>query len=377
MKKILHFIDSGGLYGAESVVLNLSRELRSGLEYEPVVGCIVPCSKVKNDLFEKAMELGISAEKLVIRNAWLLVDIFRVARRLKQLDIRLIHSHGYKPSVFGYFLSLLTSIPITATCHLWFLQGEVPLKMRFMIRLELLFYRFFPVIVAVSEPIKDTLVSHRICALRIKVINNGIVLDDYLPVGQDVLEQAREALQITSDEICLLNVARLSPQKAQWHIIDAAAQLKANGAKMKFIIVGEGALMGTLKQQVLDSDLQQSVYLLGFRSDVKILLQVADVFLLPSLDEGMPMALLEAVASRTPVLATPVGDIPKLIRHDHSGVLVESDDVMALVQGIQRMVASDEYRSKCADHAWDALCKSYSSRAMYQSYYELYNELVA
>ena len=377
MKKILHFIDSGGLYGAESVVLNLSRELQAGLEYEPVIGCIVSRSNAHNDLFEKALELGISAERLVIRNAWFFVDIFRVARRLKQLDIKLIHSHGYKPSVFGSVLSLLTSIPITATCHLWFLQGEVPLKMRFMIRLELLFYRFFPAIIAVSEPIKETLMSHRICALKIKVINNGIVLDDYLPVGQETLQQARDALQIKPGELCLLNVARLSPQKAQWHIIDAAAQLKADGAKMKFIIVGEGALMGVLQQQVLDNGLQHSVHLLGFRSDVKILLQVADVFLLPSLDEGMPMALLEAVASRTPVLATPVGDIPKLIRDDHSGVLVKSDDVMALVAGIQRMVASDEYRNTCADHAWEALCTHYSSRAMHQSYYELYNELVA
>jgi glycosyltransferase involved in cell wall biosynthesis len=375
-RKVLHFIDSGGLYGAESVILNLSREMQTGGEYEPVVGCIVSQSDEQNALYDKALELGIRAEKLVIRNSCFIIDIPRIARQLKRLDIKIIHSHGYKASVFGYILSLLMSIPIMATCHLWYLKGLVPLKMRVMITIELFFYKFFPVIVAVSEPIKKILLSHGIYEHKTKVINNGIFLDDYLPVERDILEQERAALQIKPGELCLINVARLTQQKAQWHIIDAAAQLKSKGEKLRFFIVGEGELMDDLKQQVRDNDLQQTVHLLGFRSDVKTLLQVADIFILPSLDEGMPIALLEAVASRTPVLATPVGDIPKLIQNDQSGVLVKRDDVTDLVHGIRRMAASAELRKKCADHAWEAIRYVYSSKVMYQSYHAIYNDLL-
>ncbi|NVN91798.1 MAG: glycosyltransferase family 4 protein [Desulfuromonadales bacterium] len=375
-KRVLHFIDSGGLYGAESVILNLSREMQSKGEFEPVVGCIVSQSDARSDLYDKCLELGIRAEKLVIRNACFFLDIPQVARKLKSLNISIIHSHGYKPSVYGFIVSVLISIPITATCHLWFLHGNVPLKMRVMITLELLFYKIFPVIVAVSEPIKMTLLSHGICSSKVKVINNGIVLDDYLPVEQGILERIRAELHIDDGELCLLNVARLNSQKAQCHIIDAAAQLKLKGEKLKFFIVGEGELMDKLKQQVCNNDLQQTVYLLGFRSDVKTLLQVADIFILPSLDEGMPIALLEAVASRTPVLATPVGNIPKLIQNNHSGVLVKRDDVMELVCGIQHMAASSELREKCAEQAWEAIRDVYSSKAMYKSYHAIYNDLL-
>lgn len=371
-KRILHFIDSGGLYGAESVILNLSCEMKAAGEYEPVVGCIVAKSTAQNDLYDKAQALGIIAAKLVIRNSLLFLDIPMMARQLKCLNIGLIHSHGYKPSVFGYILSLLTSIPIIATCHLWFLHGSVPLKMRMMVILELFFYRFFPVIVAVSEPIRDILLTHGIDAKKVKVINNGIMLDDYMPIEGFIRERERQSLRIEPEELCLLNVGRLTPQKAQWHIIAAAAQLRAAGEKLKFIIVGEGELMEKLEQQVRDNDLQGMVHLLGFRSDVRLLLQVADIFLLPSLDEGMPMALLEAAASKTPVLATPVGDIPKLIQNDHSGVLVNKDDVAALVSGILRMAASSEFRERCAAYAYEAVWEVYSSRAMLHAYQEIY-----
>jgi len=375
-KKVLHLIDSGGLYGAESVILALSREMQAGGEFEPVVGCIVAQLNAPSDLYDKCLQLGIRAEKVVIRNPLFYIDVFVVARQLRRLGINLIHSHGYKPSVFGYFIALLASIPITATCHLWFLQGDAPLKMKVMVRFELFLYKFFPVVVAVSEPIRNVLLSKGVPEYKTKVVNNGIVLDDYRQSDRETVDKLRDSLQVREGDLCLINVARLNYQKAQWHIIDAAAVLKAKGEKLIFFIVGEGELMDSLKRQVSDNNLQQTVHLLGFRSDVRQLLQAADIFLLPSLDEGMPIALLEAIASRTPVLATPVGDIPKLIKNNHSGVLVNKDDVMDLVDGIQRMAASPELRKKCADNAWEAVLDVYSSKAMYRSYCLIYRDLL-
>lgn len=371
--KILHFIESGGLYGAESVILNLSREMQAGGKYTPVVGCIVSHPEDRSDLYDKAFEFGIAAEKLVLRNSFLFVDIPRVARQLKRIGISLIHSHGYKPSVFGFLIKLLTGIPITSTCHLWFLQGKLPLKLRVMVRLELLFYKFFPIVIAVSEPIKRFLVNSGVDGKIIQVIKNGIVLEDYCPVAKTTLEKLRRELKLNENKFCILNVARLSRQKVQWHIITSAEKLRATGIDVTFLIVGEGELKTELLQQINRKNLDKTVQLLGFRHDIKELLQLADLFILPSLDEGMPMSLLEAVASRTPVLTTPVGDIPKLIKDGKSGVLVNVDDASDLAKGIMHFVNSRETSQKLAETAWSMMKEIYSSGAMYQQYHAIYD----
>jgi glycosyltransferase involved in cell wall biosynthesis len=372
--KVLHFVDSGGLYGAESVILNLSREMRAGEKYEPIIGCIVSQSSEQCDLHDKALEIGIQSKKLVIRNALVFFDLLLVALKLTRLGIQIIHSHGYKPSVYGYIITMITPTKITATCHLWFLQGEIPIKMRMMIRLELQLYKFFPVIVAVSEPIKETLVLQGVNSNKIKVVNNGIVLDDYMQVNEDIRELLKASMQIEKGQLCIINVGRLNPQKNQSAIIDAAAILSINDNKLKFLIVGDGELYNDLQQQVKDNNLQQIVHLLGFRTDVKQLLQLADIFILPSLDEGMPMALLEAVACRIPVIATPVGDIQNLIRNDYSGVLIKNSDATEIVNGINQILESEDSGRKFADNAIESLHKMYSSKVMYKSYTEIYNK---
>lgn len=371
--KILHFIESGGLYGAESVILNLSREMAANNVYTPVVGCIISSPEEQCALYDKALEYGIAAKKLVLRNAWLFIDIPTVARQLKRDKISLLHSHGYKPSVFGFFISLLTGIPIMATCHLWFLHGKAPLKMRVMVGLELLLYKFFPVVVAVSEPIKTILVSHGVAPDKIRVIKNGIVIGDYLDMNQKNIESLRAELKLQPRELCVVNIARLSRQKAQWHIITAANKILELGYRVKFFIVGDGPLREELTMQIQKNGVQGSVQLLGFRQDVKALLQVADIFLLPSLDEGMPMALLEATASKTPVVATPVGDIQKLIQSEYSGVLVKVDDPEDLVQCLEKIISSEKLRAFFSLNAFDAVKDSYSSKVMYEQYVKVYD----
>ena len=143
MKKILHFIDSGGLYGAESVILNLSMEMLVSKDYTPVIGCIVQHQNEKDDLFDKAITLGIAAVKIVINSKRFFIDIPRSAFLIQAIGIDCIHSHGYKASVVGFVIRLFTGIPITATCHLWYMGGKRPLKQRIMTRLELFFYRYY------------------------------------------------------------------------------------------------------------------------------------------------------------------------------------------------------------------------------------------
>jgi len=374
-KRILHFIDSGGLYGAEQVILNLSECMFAGSDFEPVIGCIVQRSDESNDLFQEAQRRGLRAEKFVIRNGLLLIDLPRVAREIRVLGIDLIHSHGYKPSVFGYLMKPLSGIPAMATCHLWFKDENRPLKMRLMIWLELKFYRKFPTVVGVSEDIRDVLVEAGIEADRVRVVNNGVPIENTLGSPSDQ-KQLRMEFCVEAGDLLIINTGRLTRQKSQITIIEAAALLRKKSISFHVFIVGEGDLYNDLEGAIQRYDLVDFVHLLGYRSDITSLLSTADIFVLPSLDEGMPMSLIEAAAMRVPIVSTSVGDIPKLITNRSSGLLVPCEDPKALAEAIENLKDDPEMGQSLAGKAFHILEKHYSSSAMNDQYTEIYMEII-
>lgn len=377
MKKlrVLHFIESEGVYGAESVILNLSQQMQQQSSLIPVVGCIVSNIDQDSALYNAAQKLGIEAIKIVISNRRLLTDIPRVAKQLQKLPIYLIHSHGYKPSVFGFIISKLAKIPIMATCHLWFDPSNGPLKMRVMIRLEKLFYRKFPIVVGVSQPIQDVLINSGLAREKTQLVRNGVDFPEVnlTPVERDKL---RKDLGIAEGEFCILNTGRLTKQKSQCTLISAAALLKQQKIPFKLLIVGEGELKTELQEQINTLGLNDCVSLLGFRNDIDKLLAISDIFALPSLDEGMPMSLLEAAAAKAPIITTAVGDIPKLITQDKTGVIIPTEAAEELMKAICRLIKDNAFAKQMAAKAFELMAENYSSQAMYKSYAEIYKTII-
>lgn len=374
-KRILHFIESEGVYGAESVILNLSQQMRQTDNYTPIVGCIVAHPDSDSALFEAARELGIEAVKVPISNSRLFKDIPSAATQLKKLKIDLIHSHGYKPSVFGFIIHLLKKIPIIATCHLWFEPSKGPLKMRAMIWLEKLFYRWFPKVIAVSEPIKATLLASNLKQHQVELVRNGVKVAEHFPAPEQI-HTLRHSLKLQPTDFCVLNSARLTRQKAQWTLVKAAALLKKQGHTIQFLIVGEGELASELRTQITNEQVGDCVHLLGFRRDINQLLAAADVFALPSIDEGMPMSLLEAAAANKPIISTLVGDIGKLIINEQTGLVIPTEDPAALAATIVRLKDNPALAQQLAQHAHRTMINEYSSQAMSSRYLIIYNELL-
>lgn len=374
-QKVLHFIESAGVYGAERVILNLSEEMQLSGEFIPVVGCIVGSKEEQSDLYDAALEQKIDAVRLVIPNSRLATALPKAASRLKGLDIKLIHSHGYKPSVFGFIIRLFSGIPVMTTCHLWFEPAKAPLKTKVMLKLESLFYRWFPKVVAVSDSIKETLIKNGIPSAKIEVLKNGVRVTKAELSNEDKTA-LREQLGIGADSFCILNAGRLARQKAQWTLIEAAALLKSKGIDFRVLIVGEGDFRKELEEKVELYNLQQHVCLLGFRSDMPELLAIANAFALPSLDEGMPMSLLEAAAAEVPVVTTAVGDIPKLIEHENTGLIVPKEDAEALAFALERLHSDTHLSESLALRAKAILEQEYSSAAMAEKYHRIYRELL-
>ena len=109
-KRVLHFIESGGIYGAESVIINLSREMAAGGDYEPVIGCIVQRDDEAVDLVRVAGSLGVEAHRITISNWRVFLDLPLAARFIRRQRIDMIHCHGYKPTVYAFLISMLVRV---------------------------------------------------------------------------------------------------------------------------------------------------------------------------------------------------------------------------------------------------------------------------
>jgi glycosyltransferase involved in cell wall biosynthesis len=365
--RVLHFIESGGVYGAESVIINLSREMRADGRFEPVIGCIVQDADERVALADLAASNSIEAHRLLITNRMVWRHLPRIARQLRALNIDVLHCHGYKPAVYAYVLAKLTGIRILTTCHLWYFDPDAPLKMRMMVRLEKLLYRRWPLVIAVSDKIRNILLANGVKPERVRVIPNGIPIGAYT-AGSRAAAAAPRPLHV-------LNVARLTRQKAQADLIAAAALVRRELVDARFTLVGDGELREQLARQIEAASLGDCVELAGFRADVTRALQHADVFALPSHDEGMPISLLEAVAAGVPVIATAVGDVPKLIRHEETGLIVAAGDPPGLARAILRVAADRGAAQVRAERARRLLIDGYSSAAMFNGYARAYQEV--
>jgi glycosyltransferase involved in cell wall biosynthesis len=145
---------------------------------------------------------------------------------------------------------------------------------------------------------------------------------------------------------------------------------------LSLLIAGDGPLEDQLKGYANELGIYDHVKFLGFRKDVTRLLQMMDVFVLSSIDEGLPMAMLEAMAMRVPVIATSVGDIPKVIRHQDNGLLVEPGNADLLAAQIRNLMNSYGQCLALANNAFVTVSSQYSKEAMCRKYCSVYMEAI-
>jgi glycosyltransferase involved in cell wall biosynthesis len=143
------------------------------------------------------------------------------------------------------------------------------------------------------------------------------------------------------------------------------------------LILGEGHLRAALDEQIAVAGLRDSVRILGFKQNVGDYLAIADAFALPSVDEGLPIALLEALAAGVPAVCTPVGATPGFLEHDVSVLFVPVHAVDALAAALQRLIEEPELRNALAVRGKEAVQRAHSAETMYQRYRDIYSGVIS
>jgi len=231
--------------------------------------------------------------------------------------------------------------------------------------------RFIPVSADLNRWLKDVV---RIPAAKTLFIKNGVDTDKYAPGGT-----AAADAPWGPDDIVIGTVARVQDVKNHRLLVEALARLRVShpqaAARVKLAIVGDGPLLPAVRRQVADLGLQDAVWLPGARADVKDLLHTFTVFALPSLAEGTPVSMLEAMACGLPVVASRVGGIPEVVDDGVQGLLVPVGDADALAQALARYAFDPALRARHGRAARARVEERFSMRAMLSAYGDLYDAL--
>lgn len=363
--KVLQLISSGGYYGAENMLLNLcASQEKAGCQNSLLLFYNVHTPNV--EFYERARRHGISVRMVHCRGRADWRAVRQIEEYIQEDAIDVVHTHGYKADLYGFLAAWRSGKPVVATCHNW-VGGTAALGI--YNHLDRLALKKFSALAAVSDEVAQRLLDSGVPAEKIKTIANGIDVQAF-EHGQQPL-----ASGVTGDKVVGM-VARLDLQKGFEYLLRAVRELCNLFDGLKVVIVGEGPDRKAIEAMVEEYGLQSNVVLAGQQSNMPAVYAAMDIFVLPSLNEGLPMTILEAMAASRPVVATCVGAIPKVITDGVNGLLVNPGNSEALRDAIASLLSDPDRCRRMGEKAHEWVSRNYTSEAMALKYRQLYNEIL-
>jgi glycosyltransferase involved in cell wall biosynthesis len=365
--KVLHVISSGGMYGAEAVILNLSRTLNRG-SHRSILGVFSNLSNPNHHLHEIAVEEGIESHLISCKSRIDRTAIASIRELALRTDADIVHAHGYKADIYVYFALRGVGVPFVSTCHTWY---DNDLSSVFYGAVDRFVLRRYARVVAVSDEVKRRLLKAGVREREIHLIRNGIELRPF----DEAVPSLRENLPLGSSHIVGL-IGRLASEKGIDIFLRAAALVLVEFPRAQFVVVGDGPDRDELERLIVELNIRESVSMLGHRDDMPSVYASLDVMVSSSRQEGLPMAILEGMASKRPLVATAVGEVPTVVLDGRTGVLVPAGDVNLLAAGILELLRDPAKRTRLGMAARQLIEEEYSAARMAADYHDVYAEAI-
>ncbi len=366
MQNILHAIDTGGPGGAETVFLNLATGLDNS-EYRSIAA-------IKGDDWLAGQLRARGMEPLFIdsKGAFNLKYLWQIIKIIKKHNIDIIQSHLFGSNVYCSLAGLICRIPVISVFH-----GNVDVdpedklvKIKFKIILA-----GSKKLVFVSDHLKKFITEqYRLPTTKCTTIHNGVALDKF---NQQTSRELKKELGIPDNDILIGAVGNIRKAKAYDILIKAAALLTKSSPHYKFVITGQGSnsLEQELQQLVTELDLQNHVFFLGFQSDTPRILRNLDIFVQSSSSEGFSISIVEAMASKLPIVATRSGGPEEILTHDQNAIMVETGNPEKIATAIESLVEDAVLRKRLSQNAFEHAHETFSIEAMLSKYRKLYMAL--
>jgi len=364
--RITHILSSFGMGGQERVAFDLAvSQRRAGCEVTVLSLAPPPDGPLAAEL----TAAGIAVERVARPRPGVdLRLIVRLARWLRSRHIELVHTHNRMALIYGAPAARLAGAAIVHTKH-----GNNPKGGTRLIAGNLA-GRLVDAFVAVSpETAEFARKRSEIVERKLMVISNGIELSRFHP-DRAARDRVRAELGIAADAWVVGTVGRIATEKNQALLVRAMAPLLGPDARL--IVAGDGPLLPALTELVGSLGVAGFVHLLGARRDVPAVLNALDAFALSSDTEGLPLVVLEAMATGLPVVSTRVGGVPTVLDEGKTGFLVPVGDEAALRACLAGLAADPVARRASGDAARTAAVTRFSADRMQRDYLALYSRVL-
>jgi len=374
--KILYIITKLELGGAQKQALLLAAALDKN-KFFPYLftaasGILVPDAKAVTGLnvyFSPFLDRPLNPVKD-------LFAFFEIINFIKKNKIDIVHTHSSKAGIIGRFAAKAAGAKIIIhTVHGWSFNDCQPYLLRkFCIFLERLCARITSKIIAVSQYDKKIGLSEFIGKEgQYEVILCGIDHSEFR--GND--SGIRNEFGITSSDLLVGMVACFKPQKAPQDFIEVARMVTAKFENVKFIMVGDGQMRGQLQKLISNYQLKNKVILTGWRRDIPQILSALNIAVLTSLYEGLPVSILEAMASAKAVVATRTGGIAEVVQDGENGFLVAPKALQELADRVLSLLDDATLRKGLGENARLSIAGSFSVPSMISAHQKIYLKSIA
>lgn len=340
--------------------------------FEYTLSVFAPGGRDDLEFVQRARELGTEVHLLREDFSFDPMLLWRAWRHHRAAGCNIVQTHGYKPNVIGLFLQRILGVPWVAVSHGWTDENR---KMRVYTALDQWLMRFPDIAVSVSPAL------HRFCIER-----RGVEADNRLILNAVDAEELRSgdgpaAVRIRhgipADALLIGVVGRFSPEKGQALAARAFVEVAPAAANARLLFVGEGQERPAVERAVAAAGVGDRVAFCDYRTDMADYFRAFDLMLLPSLSEGLPNVVLEAMACATPVLATRVGGVGEIIRDGENGWLIEAGSVEAMVGALGRCLRDPGDLAPMGATARASLYPKFDPDARADAFEGVYRDLLA
>ncbi len=359
---VVYSLDPGGLEnGVVNVVNGMDLEV-----FNPTICCLK-----SGGILKKRVRDDVEVVEVDKKGEQELGVLFRLKDVFKDKGVHIVHTHNWGTCCEGIIGARLASVPVVIHQEHGTFVDSVGSKKR-RIWGERIVLRYADQVMTLSEDLKEKMIKIlRIPSEKIKVILNGVDTEKFSFSSEKRIKK-RQELGIAEDRLVIGTVGRLEPVKNQGMLIQAMPELLKKFPNAIAIIVGDGTLKAELTNMTRELGLSEHILFPGVRSDVAEILSAMDLFVLPSLTEGICNAILEAMSGEIPVVATDVGGNPEIVLDKKTGLLFALKDMAGFVAAIEGLLGNKEKRNEYGKNSRKMVEEMFSLQRMVREYEQLY-----